>query len=157
MSGHGGGCRVGARARGLDRALLRPLAFGEAAVHGGARRPPHRQVSQVERLAQLARDLRPRLDLAVGRDHVAELEESNDAKPVPQKRELAVARPLAEANDLIRDREALLRRLPPPERDQPSTERGGELPRVSELPSERERLLADRKSTRLNSSHSQIS
>src|SRR5439155_903044 len=127
----------------LDRALRLLLALGEAAVHDRARRPPHRQVRQVERLAQLARDLRPRLDLAVGRDHVAELEESNDAKPVPQKRELAVARPLAEANDLIGDREALLRRLRPPERDEPSTERGGELARVSELPGERERLLAE--------------
>src|SRR5437762_3290578 len=126
----------------LDRALRLLLAVGEAAVHDRARRPPHRQVRQVEGLAQLARDLRPRLDLAVGRHHVAELEESNDAKPVPQKRELAVARPLSEANDLIGDREALLRRLWPPERDEPSTERGGELPRVSELPGERELLLA---------------
>src|SRR5207247_3380721 len=50
----------------LDRALRLLLAVGEAAVHDRARRPPHRQVRQVERLAQLARDLRPRLDLAVG-------------------------------------------------------------------------------------------
>ena len=137
-----GGLRVVLPPTELDRTLRLLLAVGEAAVHDRARRPPHCQVRQVERPAQLARDLRPRLDLAVGRDHVAELEESNDAKPVPQKRELAVARPLAEANDLIGDREALLRRLWPPERDEPSTERGGELPRVSELPRERERLLA---------------
>src|SRR2546428_303031 len=32
--------------------------------------------------------------------------------------------------------------LRPPERDEPSTERRGELPRVPELPCERERLLA---------------
>src|SRR5207245_11474400 len=126
----------------LESTRRLPRSAAEAPVHEPAGCPPHRQVRQVERLAQLARDLRPRLDLAVGRDHVAELEEPNDAKPVPQKRELAVARPLAEANDLIGDREALLRRLWPPERDEPSTERGGELPRVSELPRERERLLA---------------
>src|SRR5436309_11900531 len=68
------------------------------------------------------------------RSDVATLEESDDTKPVPQQRQLAVAGPLPEAHDLVGDREALLRR-----RDRE--------PRAAE----------DRKSTRLNSSHVKIS
>src|SRR5205809_41263 len=128
----------------LDRALRLLLAVGEPAVHDRARRPPHRQVRQVERLAQLAGDLCPRLDLAVGGDHVAVLEESDDAKPVSEQRELAVPRPLPEVQDLVGDREALRRSLRPPEGDPARTEHGGEKPRVAELPCEPDRLLAER-------------
>src|SRR5260370_1260781 len=63
------GWRTGGSARGppppeREGAPRVPPPRGEAAVHDPPRRPPHRQIRQIERLAQLAGDLRPRLDLA---------------------------------------------------------------------------------------------
>src|SRR5439155_9700633 len=118
----------------LERAPRVLLALGEAAVHDCPRRPPHRQIRQIGRLAQLAGDLRPRLDLAVGGDHVALLEEPDDAKPAAEQRELAIGHPLAEAHDLVRERAPLPRRLRSPKGYPARTEHGGEIPRVAELP-----------------------
>src|SRR3989449_2614643 len=119
------------------------LALREAAVHDRPRRPPHRQIRQIGRLAPLAGDLRPRLHLAVRGGPVALLEGSHDAKTASEQRELAIGRPLAEAHDLVGDRETLLRRLRSPKGYPARTEHGGEIPRVAEL-RERDRLLAER-------------
>src|SRR3989442_1084039 len=139
-----GGLDLGLALAELECAPRVLLALGEAAVHDRPRRPPHRQIRQIRRLAQLAGDLRPRLDLAVGGNHVAMLEESDDAKPASEQRELAIGHPLAEAHDLVGDREALLSRLRSPKGYPARTEHGGEIPRVAELPCERDRLLAER-------------
>src|SRR6266568_8451063 len=72
------------------------------------------------------------------------LEESDDAKPAAEQRELAIGHPLAEVHDLVGDREALLGRLRPPKGYPARTEHGGEIPRVAELPCERDRLRAER-------------
>src|SRR5439155_1408619 len=139
-----GGLDLGLALAELECAPRVLLALGEAAVHDCPRRPPHRQIRQIARLAQLAGYLCPRLDLAVRGHHVALLEEADDAKPASEQRELAVGHPLAEAHDLVGDREALLGRLRPPQGDPARTEHGGEIPRVAELPCERDRLLAER-------------
>src|SRR6266566_5423134 len=139
-----GGLDLGLALAELECAPRVLLALGEAAVHDCPRRPPHRQIRQIARLAQLAGDLRPGFDLAVRGHHVALLEEPDDAKPAAEERELAVGRPLAEAHDLVGDRETLLRRLRPPKGYPARTEHGGEIPRVAELPRERDRLLAER-------------
>src|SRR2546427_10875898 len=139
-----GGLDCGLAPAELERAPRVLLPLGEAAVHDRPRRPPHRQIRQIARLAQLAGDLRPRLDLAVRGHHAAMLEESDDANPAAEQRELAVGHPLAKAHDLVGDRETLLRRLRPPKGYPARTEHGGEIPRVAELPRERDRLLAER-------------
>src|SRR5436309_7202131 len=139
-----GGLDFGLALAELERAPRVLLALGEAAVHDRPRRPPPRQIRQIGRLAQLAGDLRPRLDLAVGGDHVAMLEESDDAKPAAEQRELAIGHPLAEAHDLVGDGEALLGRLRSPKGYPARTEHRGEVPRVAELPCEPDRLLAER-------------
>src|SRR3989449_886933 len=138
-----GGLDLGLALAELECAPRVLLALGEAAVHDCPRRPPHRQIRQIARLAQLAGDLRPGFDLAVRGHHVALLEEPDDAKPAAEERELAVGRPLAEAHDLVGDREALLGRLRSPKGYPARTEHGGEIPRVAELPCERDRLLAE--------------
>src|SRR5437660_5441168 len=139
-----GGLDLGLALAELERAPRVLLALGEAAVHDRPRRPPHRQIRQIGRLAQLAGDLRPRLDLAVRGNHVGMLEESDDAEPASEQRELAIGRLLAEAHDLVGDREAFLRRLRSPKSYPARPEHGGEIPRVAELPCERDRLLAER-------------
>src|SRR5207302_9408061 len=138
-----GGLDLGLALAELECAPRVLLTLGEAAVHDRPRRPPHRQIRQIGQLAQRAGDLRPRLDLAVGGDHVAMLEESDDAKPTSEQRELAIDHPLAEAHDLVGDREALLGRLRSPKGYPARTEHGGEIPRVAELPCERDRLPAE--------------
>src|SRR5882724_1504367 len=139
-----GGLDFGLALAELECAPRVLLALGEAAVHDRPRRAPHRQIRQIARLAKLAGDLCPRVDLAVRGHHVALLEESDDAKPAAEQRELAVGRPLAEAHDLVGDRETLLRRLRPPKGYPARTEHGGEIPWVAELPCERDGLLAER-------------
>src|SRR2546428_12259683 len=88
-----GGLDLGLALAELECAPRVLLALGEAAVHDRPRRPPHRQIRQIARLAPLAGDLRPRFDLAGGGHHATMLEESDQAKPASEPGELAVARP----------------------------------------------------------------
>src|SRR5882724_3865958 len=108
------------------------LALGEAAVHDRAPRAPHRNVDEVERLAQLAREDVPAVDLTVRSRHVAELEKADDTATSPVEDELTVARPLTEADDLVGDDEPLPGGVGSPERHPPRPQHASEVARVVE-------------------------
>src|SRR5258706_1222210 len=91
----------------LPRAPRLRLTVDETAVHDRARRAPHRDVGEVQRLLELAREQIPAVDLAVRSRDVRKLEVTNDAAPATEKRELTVAELLAAAHGLRGDDDTL--------------------------------------------------